>query len=121
MPCQPERIAELQVALAEVPELVLRKMFGEYGLYSRGKLIGLVCDDVLFLKPTPGLVGLLDEPQLMPPYGGAKPHLAFPPETWQGRIDFPKLCARIWDELPAPKSKKPAPKKATRRKPGASD
>lgn len=28
------------------------KMFGEYGLYADGKLIGLICDDKLFIKPT---------------------------------------------------------------------
>ena len=27
-----------------------RKMFGEYGLYWDGKLIGLICDNQLFIK-----------------------------------------------------------------------
>lgn len=29
-----------------------RKMFGEYALYSNGKVIALVCDNQLFGKPT---------------------------------------------------------------------
>jgi len=29
-----------------------KPMFGEYGVYVDGKMIGLVCDDQLFVKPT---------------------------------------------------------------------
>ena len=29
-----------------------RKMFGEYTLYCDGKVVALVCDDMLFVKPT---------------------------------------------------------------------
>ena len=27
-------------------------MFGEYGVYVDGKMIGLICDDQLYVKPT---------------------------------------------------------------------
>lgn len=30
-----------------------KPMFGEYGVYVDGKMIGSVCDDQLFVKPTP--------------------------------------------------------------------
>jgi TfoX/Sxy family transcriptional regulator of competence genes len=33
--------------------LEFRKMFGEYALYLDAKVVALVCDDELFLKPTP--------------------------------------------------------------------
>ncbi len=33
-------------------EMSYRKMFGEYALYSKGKVLALVCDDQLFVKPT---------------------------------------------------------------------
>ena len=29
-----------------------KKMFGEYGVYLDEKMVALVCDDVLFIKPT---------------------------------------------------------------------
>ena len=29
-----------------------RAMFGEYGLYCDEKIVGLICGDVLFVKPT---------------------------------------------------------------------
>jgi TfoX/Sxy family transcriptional regulator of competence genes len=33
-------------------EITSRKMFGEYGIYSDGKIFGLICDNKLFIKPT---------------------------------------------------------------------
>jgi DNA transformation protein len=46
--------------LDTVPGVRVRKMFGEYALYCGEKVVGLVCDDQLFVKITaPGkaLVG----------------------------------------------------------------
>lgn len=37
---------------AQAGPLVYRKMFGEYALYLKGKVIGFVCDNQLFIKPT---------------------------------------------------------------------
>jgi TfoX/Sxy family transcriptional regulator of competence genes len=59
-----------------------RKMFGEYGIYRDGVLIGLVCDDRLFLKPTEAGRGLLGEVEEAPPYPGAKPAYVVPEERW---------------------------------------
>ena len=33
-------------------EITYRKMFGEYGLYCDGKIVALICDEQLFVKPT---------------------------------------------------------------------
>ena len=38
--------------LASVEDVAVRKMFGEYALYCDGKVVGLVCDDTLFVKIT---------------------------------------------------------------------
>ena len=38
--------------LASVRDVAVRKMFGEYALYCGGKVVGLVCDDILFIKIT---------------------------------------------------------------------
>lgn len=48
-----ETIDFLRDALELVPEISFRSMMGEYCVYSAGKVFGLVCDDVLFLKTTP--------------------------------------------------------------------
>lgn len=57
-------------------EVRARKMFGDYCLYCNDTPVGLVCDDVLYLKPLRQLEGLLHEcdRQMQPPYDGAKPH-----------------------------------------------
>ncbi len=33
-------------------EIVVKKMFGDYGIYCNGKIFGLICDDRFYLKPT---------------------------------------------------------------------
>ncbi|MFA6017091.1 MAG: TfoX/Sxy family protein [Patescibacteria group bacterium] len=38
--------------LASAGEVSARKMFGEYALYCNGKVVGLVCDDTLYIKIT---------------------------------------------------------------------
>ena len=30
-----------------------KPMFGEYGIYCDGKMVAMICDDQLFVKPTP--------------------------------------------------------------------
>ncbi len=38
--------------LISVDNVSVRKMFGEYALYCDGKVVGLVCDDTLYIKIT---------------------------------------------------------------------
>jgi len=91
--------------------LAWRKMFGEYALYLDGKVVALVCDNQLFLKPTEAgrrLLGRVDEGQ---PYPGAKPHLRLGDEIDQpGRLR--QLLLATAEELPAPKPRKPPAKRA---------
>jgi TfoX/Sxy family transcriptional regulator of competence genes len=91
-------------------EISSRKMFGEYALYCGKKVVALVCDDQLFVKPTPGGKALLRRPVEAPPYPGAKPHFLI--EDWlDDRQKLSCLIATTERELPEPK-----PKKAPRRK-----
>ncbi|MFO1202519.1 MAG: TfoX/Sxy family protein, partial [Tabrizicola sp.] len=69
-----DTIEHLLDALAHLP-LSARKMFGEYALYLDGKVVALVCDDQLFLKPTPGAQAALPDCPTGAPYPGAKLHL----------------------------------------------
>lgn len=88
-----------------------KAMFGEYGIYLRGVLIALFCDDKLFLKPTPGAARLLGEPEMAPPYPGAKPAILVPEDSWEDRPLMVKLAEATFAELPA---KAPAKKKAAK-------
>lgn len=82
-----------------------RKMFGEYALYLDGRVVALVCDDQLFLKPTPGAIAALPGSPAAPPYPGAKPHLLV-----TDALDDPDRVAgalrAVAADLPAPKPKK---------------
>jgi TfoX/Sxy family transcriptional regulator of competence genes len=98
-------IDHLLDTLAPLP-LSARKMFGEYALYLDGKVVALVCDDQLFLKPTPGATAALPDSPTGHPYPGAKLHLLV-----TDALDDPDLVARalraIAADVPAPKPKKP--------------
>jgi TfoX/Sxy family transcriptional regulator of competence genes len=95
--------------LSAAGDLSARKMFGEYALYLDGKVVALICDDTLFLKPTPGALALLPDVEQGPPYPGAKPHLVL-----TDTLDDADLAVRILravaDDLPMPKPKKPKEK-----------
>ena len=53
-------------------EIMVKKMFGDYGIYSDGKIFGLICDDCFYLKPTDAVRPLLRVVDMRPPYDGAK-------------------------------------------------
>lgn len=86
-----------------------RKMFGEFAIYCDDKVVALVCDDQLFVKPTPGGRAFIGGPVESPPYQSAKPHFLI-----EGRIDEREWLTGLIEvtarELPAPKPKKPASK-----------
>lgn len=50
----------------------VRAMFGGYTLYYDEKVVGLVSDEVLFIKITPGTKRILGESETGPPYPGAR-------------------------------------------------
>ena len=54
--------------------LTFRKMFGEYVLYLDGKVVALICENQLYLKPTPEGLKCLGSVSEAPPYPGAKKH-----------------------------------------------
>ena len=97
-----------------------KKMFGEYCLYLDSKPVGVVCDDLLFLKPTGAGRALLTEPNLAPPYPNAKPHLQIDPDAWEDADWLCELVSVTALELPMPKPRKPRkPKKASVKKANA--
>lgn len=53
-------------------EITYKKMFGEYGLYSDGKIVALICNDQLFVKPTKAGKEFMGNVNEAPPYPGAK-------------------------------------------------
>lgn len=101
------------VEQARLPHAVrIRKMFGEYALYLDDKVVALLCDNQVFVRPTEAgraLVGRVTEGT---PFPGAKPHILVT------ELDDSDLLQRLLlvtaDALPAPKPKKAAKAPATK-------
>lgn len=82
-----------------------KKMFGEYALYCDSKIVGLICDDQLFVKPTTGGKKFIGEFVEGAPYPGAKPYLLIPGDLWDDREWLCTLIKISLIELPLPKKK----------------
>lgn len=88
-----------------------KRMFGEAAVYLRDKVVGLVCDNQLFIKVTVPGRAMLGRPTEAPPFPGAT--------NWflLTDLDDPEFLADLVrttaDALPAPK---PKAKKTARRK-----
>lgn len=107
MATRAETVDAILDALSRAGEVSARRMFGEYALYLRGKVVALVCDDTLFVKPTPE--GRAAEPGLEEgaPYPGAKPHLLVPGEMWDEGDRLADLLRVTEFALPEPKPRRP--------------
>lgn len=84
-------------------EVSAKKMFGEYGIFCNGKMVALVCDDRLFVKPTVAGLKLAQGCMEGCPYPGAKPCFLISDENLNDQkwlVDLVKVTA---DELPFPK------------------
>jgi TfoX/Sxy family transcriptional regulator of competence genes len=100
-------------------EIASRKMFGEYALYCNKKVVALICDNRLFVKPTEGGRKYIRQVVEAPAYPGAKPSFLIE-DKLENRKWLAGLIRITEKELPEPKpdkkSAKPAPatKKAGR-------
>jgi len=85
-------------------EVTAKKMFGEYGLFLNGKMVAILADNQLFVKPTESGRKYIGEPEEAPPYTGAKNYFLI------DNLDDPDWLSelvRITEkELPLPKKKK---------------
>lgn len=105
MSTSPATIDHMLDSLAPLA-LSARKMFGEYALYLDGKVVALVCNDRLFVKPTAGAVAILPDVPLAPPYPGAKGHLDVT-ELLDEPDALTLALRKVAQEVPAPKPRKP--------------
>ncbi|MBU1235607.1 MAG: TfoX/Sxy family protein [Gammaproteobacteria bacterium] len=88
-----------------------RKMFGDYAVYCEGKVIALICDNQLFVKPTVAGRAIIGSPVEAPPYPGARPHFLID-DKLDERDWLTGLIRATYAELPAPRPKKPKTAKA---------
>ncbi len=89
-----------------------KKMFGEYALFCDDKIVALICDDQLFVKPTSAGRAFINEVIESPPYPGAKSCFLISGEKWEDDTWLSELIRLSAAELPLPKKKTPRPKKS---------
>jgi len=84
-----------------------RRMFGNYALYCNGKVVGLVCQDVLYLKITElGKKFIGQYYKEGKAYPGAKPSMMIDGGQLEEREWLSELVQITADSLPVPKFKK---------------
>jgi len=86
-------------------EVTYRKMFGEYALYSKGKVVALLCDNRLLVKPTEAGRAFIGDVVEALPYPGAKPAFLIE-DKLDDRQWLTELLTLTEHELPAPKPKR---------------
>lgn len=82
-----------------------RKMFGEYAIYCNEKVVALVCDNKLYIKPTEGGRAFIGNVVEAPAYVGAKMSI-FIEDQFEDKEWFCELIRITEKELPIPKPKK---------------
>jgi TfoX/Sxy family transcriptional regulator of competence genes len=98
-----------QVSLAG--KLSCKKMFGEYAMYLDEKVIALICDNQVFVKPTAEGKRLIGSVTETPPYPGAKPHYLVSAHL-EDREFMTRLFLVTAAALPVPKPKSQAKAKS---------
>jgi TfoX/Sxy family transcriptional regulator of competence genes len=91
-------------------EITSRKMFGDYALYCNKKVVGLICDNKLYVKPTENGGKYAGDVALAPAFPGAKPSFLIE-DKLEDRKWLTELIRITERQLPEPKPKK---KSATR-------
>lgn len=72
-----------------------RPMFGEYALYADGQVVGLVCDNLLYVKILPASQSLERCCEQGTPYPGAKPHYLVEEVQLSTITELPSILAAI--------------------------
>lgn len=85
-------------------DIILKKMFGEYGLFYDGKMVGIVADNQVFIKDTELGRSVAEETNLQSPYPGAKPYLLI--ENIDNKEMLRDLIVATHQVIPYPKPKK---------------
>jgi len=81
-----------------------KKMFGEYAIYCDGKVVALVCDNRLFVKPSESGRSYIIDIVAAPPYPGAKLYFLIE-DAFEDREWISGLIEITAKELPLPKPK----------------
>ena len=90
--------------LSELEEISWREMMGDYILYYRGKVFGVIYDDRFLVKPTKSAAAMMPDADRELPYEGAKEMILV--DDVENKEFLRDLVEAMYDELPVPKKKK---------------
>lgn len=110
MATEPHFVQYITDQLSAEETIATRKMFGEYALYNQGKVIGLICNNQLFIKPTEAGRTFINTITEASPYTGAKKYFLIEDQI-DDRAWLTQLVQLTTHELPPPKPKKKRTKK----------
>ena len=100
--------------LSELEEITYRAMMGEFIIYYCGKMVGGIYDDRLLVKPVKSAISYVSTVTYELPYEGAKEMLLV--DEVDSKEFLTGLFRAMYDELPAPKSKKKKPETSSTEK-----
>lgn len=102
MPSDKSFIEYLVDQMEDAGTISYRYMFGEYAIYCDGKVVALVCDNQLFVKPTDAGRTYIGKIVEAPPYPGAKLYFQIE-DSFEDRDWISGLIKITAQELPIPK------------------
>ena len=105
MATQKETVECILNKLRDRSRFSVRAMFGEYALYATGKVVGLVCDDLLYVKILPASAELERLCEKGEPYPGAKAHYVVEEGQLSTIETLPGILGAIADSIPVKKKK----------------
>lgn len=110
MSTQKETVEFILSKLGEPDRFTIRAMFGEYALYADGKVVGLICNDQLYVKILPESKDLEDICEKDEAYPGSKPYYVVEEVQLSQISNLSQILFNIAKSLPLPKKKKKSPK-----------
>lgn len=90
--------------LHRLDDINVKKMFGEYGVFYREKMVAVLADNKFFLKPTKEGEAFIKSPLFEKFYEQGKPYLLI--EDTDDRELLEQLIVLTYHVLPLPKEKK---------------
>jgi DNA transformation protein and related proteins len=110
MASDPNFVEYIRDRISGAGQVSFKKMFGEYAIYCDEKVVALVCDNQLFVKPTAGGRSMIGSVIEAPPYPSTKPYFLIG-EQLNDRDWMSNLIQLTASEIPAPRPKKLKPQK----------
>ena len=101
MATQKETVDFILKKLRDPKRFSARAMFGEYALYADGKVVALICDDLLHVKIVSASMELAPLCEQGPPYPGAKPHYIVEEVQLSTITNLPAILSSIASARPA--------------------